>query len=177
MHDYGPLGAIPAGELVKQRLQRDVPITNPAAGAEFTIAVPPGITWELLGVHCRIVTSAVVANRVPKVSIKNGDGVERSRFSVNAVLVASTNTLLDWWSGLGDTVNQAGTQQGLPSPALYLPAGFGISSVTSLVDVADQYSEIFLVVREWSLKNVENVMATLFQQRQAQLAGGRVADF
>lgn len=137
-------------ELLRQRLTKAVPIANPAAGADWTQAVPAGVAWEVLSIEAQLLTSAVVANRNALLRVRDPDGREAVRIAPAVVQAASLPVVYTYLPGFGAIASEAGQQLPLPSPLLYLPSGWQVGSLTTLLDVGDQWSAIVLTVREWS---------------------------
>jgi len=129
-------------------ITRSVTITNPAAGANWSITVPAGASWTLTSARATLATSATAANRIPDLQIKDGSG--------NIVLdalagVAQTATLTDVWSwsvgAVTSTVLGATNSVGLPG-GFDLNAGWQIVQVTANLQAGDQWSSIVLGVTE-----------------------------
>lgn len=139
-------------EILRQRLQKVVVVPTPAAGADWVQTVPAGVAWEVLSVFERLVTSAVVATRSLNLDFKDPDGTRIIRYPYAAGQAASLTTSYALGAGYGaiQTTNEACAP--LPSPPILVPANWTIQSATNLIDVADQHSLIFLVVREWQIR-------------------------
>ena len=150
-------GALELGlyELLRQRLTTEKIVASPAAGAEWSLAVPARTTWEVLSVRHKLTTSAAVANRAPGLKIADPNGLTLYQLSPQAVIAASLNTFVDFLPGLGNTESVQQQQALLPTPLPILTEGWTIGSLTGNIDVADQYSGIVLTVREWSVFQVE----------------------
>lgn len=137
-------------ELLRQRLVKSVPVANPAAGADWNAVVPAGCAWELLSAEGTLTTSAAVANRVPNLRIRDAAGLELSRIGPQAVQAATLVGVFSYLVGFGTVAGVSGQQMPLPSPPFFLPSGWQVGSVTTAIDVADQWSAVTLAVREWS---------------------------
>lgn len=150
-------GALERGlyELLRQRLVTEKLVAAPAAGAEWAVSVPARTTWEVLSVRHRLATSAVVANRAPGLRVNDPNGITVYQLSPQAVLAAGAASFVDFLPGLGTTESVQQQQALLPSPVPVIPEGWSIGSLTTGIDVGDQYSGIVLVVREWTLDAVE----------------------
>lgn len=123
--------------------------TTPAAGAEVFETVPTGARWQLLYFKLQLATSAVVANR--GVTLNFDDGTNFYFVATQGTTqAASSTTSLYWAHGFPNVVsaNESNRLQGLPTNAL-LPAGHRIFTSTAFIDVADQFSSVRYVVREW----------------------------
>jgi hypothetical protein len=159
--DFDPLELIGGAlgrsvyELLRQRLVKEVPVASPAAGAEWSTVVPAGTTWELLSVQETLATSAVVANRVASVQVPDASAARVLRIAGGGLDAASLTTMETFAAGLGTTENVSHHQAPLPAPPAILPGGWQVGSLTTNIDVGDQYSAILVVVREWSTQNVQ----------------------
>lgn len=142
-------------ELLRQRLVTEVIIPSPAAGADFVQAVPAGEIWELLSASYRLTTSAVVANRRSSLRVRDPNG--RLIDQDDAAAVQAASLAVDYVYDLlaAPPVSQVVQSMPLPAPFIPLPPGFVIGSVSQLLDVGDQYSNITLMVRQWSIHEVE----------------------
>lgn len=112
--------------------------TDPAAGAEWSQTVPAGESWQLTSIRFSLVTSAVVANRIPSIVFDNGVTVV-GRYATAASQAASLTTT---YTGSVDTPSSAllGTEVVIAIPRMILPSGYRIRSLTTAIDVADDYS-------------------------------------
>lgn len=149
-------GALELGlyELLRQRLLQPVLIPSPVAGAEWSASPPSGCLWEVLSARALLTTSAVVAARAPAVRHLDPNGNEILRVNIGNTLAASLSAGFNWAAGLGDHNASNGFTAGLPLPGLIVPAGWTVGSSTSNLDVADAYTQVRLLVREWSLLEV-----------------------
>lgn len=128
---------------------RSITGSTPAAGAEIAETVPTGARWELLMFKATLITSAVVATRA--VILRFDDGVnEFFRSDANFNHVASTTGVYNFGQGLVTPLSGhvGGLLAGLPINNR-LPAGARIRTLTSAIDVGDQYSAVQYLVREW----------------------------
>lgn len=146
--------SLAAGELLRQRLVKTIAVPAPAAGAEWSVAVPGQVVWELLAVNCVLTTSAVVANRNASVAVADNQGSRFGRFVNAAVVVAASASSSTWAAGIGVFSGTGTVTAPLPSPPLVVPAGGTVSSVTANLDVGDAYSSIVLEVREWNIVEI-----------------------
>lgn len=115
---------------------------NPAAGAEVNFPVPAGQGLLLKAVRFRLVTSAVVANRVPILTIADDNANTVMEFPAAVAQAASLTVDYNFIADLGYAAAAvAGGKfvQGI-APFLYLPDGWTIKTVTSLIDVGDDYA-------------------------------------
>lgn len=143
-----PGGAV-QGSLDGAGAVRSIAGSTPGAGAEISEAVPTGARWELLAFSCRFVSGAAVANRDPVWTLDDGATIY-ARNGWNALVVASTTIDFTLEPGFAAPWNDQGGHANVPLPInLRLAAGHRIRTVTTNIQVADQYSAIQYLVREW----------------------------
>lgn len=142
-------------ELLRLRLIRTLLVANPAAGAEIVALVPGGVSWEVLALRATLTTSAAVANRLPVLQLRDTDGKVAYEFPGAAVQAASLAVSYSWSAGYGTSTAVSGQQLPMPAPAPVVLAGGVVRTVTTLLDVADQWSAVVLTVREWSPAQVQ----------------------
>lgn len=159
-----------AGIKGREVIPRLIPVASPAAGAEWTVPVQSSTVWLVQAVNARLVTSATVANRSPRLQISDGSSTIVLA-GASAVEAASGSVLHVWARGLAGFNNS--TSGGvLPQslPAIPLLGGWSLGTLTSSIDAGDQWSGIFLYVLE-----IEQTPYDVEVQRDlAQLAGSRV---
>lgn len=116
-------------------------VTSPAAGADWSQAVPAGHLWQLLAVTATLTTSAVVANRSAKLIL--GDGTN-TFLTIPAAVVqaASLGGVYSW--AVGANPASLGAVQLGPLPDLVLPPAWTIGVSTALLDVGDAWTAIRL---------------------------------
>lgn len=123
---------------------------QPAAGVEWSAAVPAGMLWQVLAIQAQLVTSAVVANRNVGLSLALG-GVNVGRIGSQASQPASQTGIYSWLGGHGAiTLNNLASGATAPFPPIPLAAGMTIASVTLAIDAGDQWSGVALYVAELS---------------------------
>lgn len=113
--------------------------TAPAAGAEWSQTVPTGESWQLNTIRFSLVTSVVVANRLASITFDNGTATILGRFPSTQTEPASTTNS---YTASVDIASSGllGTEILVSLPRMQLPGGFRIRSLTTAIDVADQYS-------------------------------------
>lgn len=130
------------------RRWRVVRITQPAAGADWTLQATGAATLRVVSLRARFVTSAAVANRQVHLVADNS---EDQWYREEAVAVQTATSTTNYCAHTGAT--PGGVLGGtftlpLPSAGLLLLPGFRLSVVTSAIDVADQWSLITALVDE-----------------------------
>ncbi len=139
VHDIGR--NLPTRELVTEAQ------ADPAAGAEFTVTVPAGEVWELLGVYSRLACDATVANRRPHLTIDDGTLIF-GKFTSSAVQTASSTWSYVWSYNVGYSFATSNSMIGLPK--LLLPAGYRVRSTTDLLQAADNWEAPNFHYIRWS---------------------------
>lgn len=128
---------------------RGVTGTTPAAGADINEVVPTGARWRFKSGRFRLVTSATVANRSVKVILADLTGSPIAIVSFNLQQAASST--IDYTVGIGlNPINDANalvSTVALPDNLLF--AGFAWKTLTTNIQVGDQYSFIEYAVEEW----------------------------
>lgn len=119
-------------------------VAAPAAGADFTHVFGGAYIRRIIAISAQLVTSAAVANRQVRLDVSSSEGRVLS-VPLVASVTASLTTQLSWAEGITPP-NTALFDNCLVAgfPALVVPAGFSIASVTQGIDVADQYSNVLI---------------------------------
>lgn len=128
--------------------RRVVPFTAPAAGAEFTITPDKAALWRILSLRFVLTTDANVANR--QVTLVADDGTT-TFFQTGAVLnhAAGTALIYTTFEGAGVATTGFGTEHlPFPVPGVVLEQGFRLRSLTTAIQVGDQFSAIAALVQE-----------------------------
>ena len=111
--------------------------------------------WRIIGGLATFVTSAAVANRTVGCQVKLGGNV--AQFTYNTTAVTAGLTIQAVYQPSTGTTSPAKlvNLQSVPFVPCWLEQGDSFGSLTGLMDVADQYSAISLVVEELWLTNQE----------------------
>lgn len=141
------------GALIRQSAEgpgciRSILGTNPAAAAEISETVPTNARWRLISFYAALVTDVNAATRVPSFVIDDGANIVQ-RMGPPSTVAAST--VAQFLVGpLGYATNVSGFQGiGLSSDAVLLQGGFRIRTITSSMQVGDDWSAPQLLVEEW----------------------------
>lgn len=127
---------------------RAIPVPEPAAGAEWTVNVPGGRQWRVLGGTFKLTTSATVDTRTPAVVYSLGGArFFAAEFSTGQA-AGVTDTYVMQQLEQGESAQVAGGLNLIDVPKLWWPGGTIIESSTDLVQAGDQYSDISLYVEE-----------------------------
>lgn len=141
-------------DLVRRHLEEDRLAANPAAGADWTLPVDAGESWEILAVNFTLTASAAVANRSVKLRGLDGNGNEVFRIGPQAVQTAGQVVVYTYLPGQGYAAGVDGQQLALGTPPPILPPGYSLASLTGAIDVGDQFSKIAVSIRRWSPQRV-----------------------
>jgi hypothetical protein len=133
---------------LEHTMRRVRPITQPAAGADFSITADLFGAQQIIGLVFTLTTSAAVANRQVTLALDDGTNVTWRAVAaqVQAAGVAVNHQVhldspqLALVAGL--------TIMSFPAEGLLLRRGWRLHSITSLIDVADQFSAIVAHVQE-----------------------------
>lgn len=128
-----------------------VTVANPAAGANFSIAVPKGEQWHVVALHFKLATSAAVANRSAAIQVLGPDGATPiTEVGPGAVVqAASLTNVYNFQAGANGTGSQGnvvnattGSVIGSLPGDLWLTGGCVLQSAVAAIDVADQISSV-----------------------------------
>lgn len=126
--------------------RRVVVIANPAAQGEITITVPGQEIWVVESLAFRLVADATVATRVTSLAVDDG-GVEFLRSITGFSHTAGLTMEYCAFRGSGTFGSSDGkTVMPWPSGDVGLSPGMRIKTVTSNLQVGDQFSRIRLLV-------------------------------
>jgi len=128
---------------------RSVQVTNPGAGADWSTSVPTGARWELIALVAQLVTAVAVGTREARLVIDDG---ANTLFEVPAAAsqAPSLTVLYSWGQGAGGPiVADTAVIEAPIANDVYLTGGFRIRTATGVIQAADQWSLISLLVREW----------------------------
>lgn len=126
-----------------------MPVTQPAAGADWSLVVPAGHVYTVRSIMALFATSAVVASRVPRLVFS--DGVTDFLFVPPiGSQAASLTGRFSWFEHAGG--QNVGNGQSVSIPTLTLPAGWAVKSNTTAIDAGDQWSAIFAHVTDMTTR-------------------------
>lgn len=128
---------------------KTVLVATPAVGSEFALVAPGGEYWRVLSLRFQLVTSAVVANRTPRLNV--GDGTDTyASVRAEAVQAAGATLVYSAFEGSRGGVDVGGVANiGWPTRGQLLQPGHRVASSTALIDVGDQYSAIVALVQSF----------------------------
>lgn len=117
---------------------------TPAAGAEMTLDLSAWEVGSLLKVQGKLVCSAAVAVRIPNLLITDALG-NTYRISGSAT-VAGSGTLVTTWGRFGVIPTTSGGMGYGMLPDTSSVSGLTLATSTTLIDAADQWSDLSVVV-------------------------------
>jgi len=130
-------------------------LANPAVGADIVDPTETTDSFRLVTFRATLHTSAAVANRFPHFRFTDRNGTVLHDVVAPAAQTAGLTVVYDL-AGTGNaqafTTNAVDGLCPLPLPDIRFPAGTKFSSLTTAIDVGDQWSAIvfvMLVGDEW----------------------------
>lgn len=123
--------------------------TNPAAGAEISVASPVGKSWDLLAVRVTLVTAAAVANRRVAVFLDDGGANTYWKWTVGVDQAASLTRVYQFLRSVTNEVDRSAVNGELYEPLdddLLLLQNWRLRTSTSAIQAADQLSVVLHVV-------------------------------
>lgn len=156
--------------LLELSLGREV--VNPAGGAGVpqVFTVPAGAIWELISVHTNFSTSAVVANRVVFVQVKDPDGGTIGVYYSTRSQAANGVNVSYTFAGQGASVQNSASDDPIPSPPLPLTAGCTVTVSAASIDLGDSFGQTIVLAREWSPPQIVHLARRLLTDLDS--AGG-----
>lgn len=131
-------------------------ITNPAAGADWTITVPNNARWRVIAFFGTLIAAVAVANRLVAIQLFGGLGVAYT----GPAIVFQTAGQTIGYSAASVTPNTTASTAfaQLPLPEMLYLSGVptitqSITSITTNIQAADQWNGLSLLLEEW-LDNV-----------------------
>jgi hypothetical protein len=138
-------------DLESRSCQREVvALPPPPAGAGFTRQVSGADTWRVLAVTFQLVTSAGVANRVPRVEYVDGSGVVFAVAGAPFIQAGALTTLYSFSVGAQQFGAAGAAAVGGPLPDLELDVSMAIRVAVAAVQAADQISRVRLYVEQYN---------------------------
>jgi hypothetical protein len=123
---------------------------DPAAGNEWHHTCPGNYIEEILLVRFRLVTSAVVANRDPFLQILDQNGSEVWAIPPSQHQAAGATSIYSYSSSTGASAPFLTNRSAYAMTRIYLFPQWSIGTVTALIDVGDQYSQIAILCNRWN---------------------------
>lgn len=138
-----------SGESPWRRSRVVVTIPAAVAGADWALVVPAGHLFVLHSLWAILTTSAAVANRAVRLAFGNGD-VTYLEVPATVNQAASLGFRYSWLDTSPAAVLAPGVLSNLPR--LTLEAGWTVAPITAAIDVADQWSSMFALVTDVTVR-------------------------
>lgn len=129
--------------------QEPIYIAQPVAGATWSHTVDGRYYERLVTARWNYLASAAVANRYVVLTLTDANGTIVIRVPTVAVIVAGNNLAINLWP---QNTSQAADNQGEQFntiPDLLIPPGWTWTATTINEDVADQVSNVVLLVQRF----------------------------
>jgi hypothetical protein len=124
-------------------------VSNPAAGADWTLTLVAGIRYWIHSVTATLTTAAAAGNRSPLLTIKDAAGNVLWSVAPITVQAASLVYIYNWAECVTMAADNAGNKV-TPLPTECLISGAGsISTTTTNIQAADQWSLIRVQEEQW----------------------------
>lgn len=129
--------------------QEPVYVTQPAAGADWSVAGDGRFFTRLVAARWNFTASATVATRFTEFQLKDTNGVIISEVPAGQGMVASTSVQPSLF--VGCPVQGSAAQFQTPGfiPDILIPPGWSWGTVTSGLQAGDQFSSIVLLVQRF----------------------------
>jgi hypothetical protein len=156
---------------------RTDPIASPAAGADITFVPTQIDQCVVMTFKARLTTSAVVANRLPALVMKDINGNIYVQAGLGQPQAASLAVTYTWARAFGAGSAGAlvtGQSTSGPLPDAWLQPGDTIGTATTNLDVGDQWDQVvcrYYVGEHWLRLRRELAEATLAEHALGQLTG------
>lgn len=125
-----------------------VAVTQPAAGADWTVTIPTNARWRFMSGAAQLVTSAAVANRVTEFNPNDSVPATMGIGTPNQTVPASQTVQICYSPSVPTAVANITDVVCLATPVVSL-AGYVLKSRSTNLQAADQYSNVNLEVEEW----------------------------
>jgi hypothetical protein len=133
---------------VLEGVRRVVMVANPGAGADWSVTVPGGHQWRLIGGAGVFTTSAVVANRFSALQVSDSDGVFYFNGSTSAQAASLAITTVYVPSTALFPASLFGPRNLVPFSPTWLRPGDILAASTFAIDVGDQWTSVRLRVED-----------------------------
>ena len=128
--------------------RRDLTITNPAAGADWTLTFAGGYRYRLLLATWVLKTSAQVPKRFPALQVKDGDGFVRLQVADTGEVAASVSARVSVGRGLSSQASSSGLAFTMAAPSVLFEPGWSVNSLTTGIQTEDQLEGIRILWEE-----------------------------
>lgn len=129
--------------------QEIVYLQAPAAGAQWSYTVPGGFWARLVSVRQVLVTSAVVANRVARLQLRDANAVTITAVAASGAVPAATTVATHNVLGAADVGNGVAPRSYGYLPSVLIPAGWSWGSQVAAMDAGDAFTTVTLVIQRF----------------------------
>lgn len=129
--------------------QEPVYVPAPAPGAQWVYKVDGRFTERVLSIRMVLTTSAVVANRFPRVQVTDHNGTVVISSLAGQSVAANSSLISNLFTGSSDNANGGAGDTFGDIPSLLIPPGWSWGSTVASMDAADQLSGIVLLVQRY----------------------------
>lgn len=133
---------------IERGVRRSFTIPNPAAGANWSVNVPGGRMWRLVGGQAFFQASAAVGSRNLGLNVQTAQTAMQVSYNSTAIAAAGNGSAIYTPSGAGVLAASINTLLPVPFTPTWLEPGDTLRSITANLDAADQYSNITLWIEE-----------------------------
>ena len=129
-------------------VRRVISIAQPSAGADWSQTVPGGRSWRVLGATANLTTSATVASRFPGWQATVAGALIYNYVGIGSLPASSSSAPCTWAPGPGSQSTATAFFVWVPVPDVWLPEQTKFGSLTSNLQVGDQWSAPSLWIEE-----------------------------
>jgi hypothetical protein len=123
-------------------------VGNPAAGSDWSFAIPGNSRFQLTAVHAKLVTSSTAGTRTASLQFKDGSGNVLG--IIDATATQALSTTIDYTGITGAFAGGGGGVHNYwPLPPITLGQSFTIGTTTANLAAGDQWSAITLTGLTW----------------------------
>lgn len=128
---------------------RSYQITSPSPGDEIIQIVPESTMWELINFYYRLTTSPSVQSRQTGLELQ--DDNSNTLYALVGTISQPASQAWDYnfWRRGYLWSNSGPDEYSMPRPDIWLLSGWKLMTRTSMLHADDEYSDAFIVVREW----------------------------
>jgi hypothetical protein len=142
------------GALSRLNGQRhDLLIPTPAAGTDWTYAIPGGFAIRLLLATWTLKASAQIAKRYPSFVVRDGDGNIRLQTTDTGEIIAAAVARVTAAQGVTTAASASGLAFTIQAPSTIIDPGWSIGSLTTNLASEDQIEGVRLLVEELIERN------------------------
>lgn len=135
----------PSGWRFDNPAPRVTTVEQPAAGTDWVYDLPQNRLVSVGAVTAKLVTSTAVANRRPKLRVKDATGHIVVSIPVTTAITASSTRWISWGRSMGAAF-LSGSHEVSSLPEIILPPNCTIGTTTTAIAAGDQWSTVVLLL-------------------------------